>query len=199
VVYYERRLPHWHPDGRDLFITWRLHGTIPRNRYFPPQGLTAGQAFVWMDRFLDKAQYGASWLRKPEIANMIVDALHFGEFDRKDYALHAYVVMPNHVHVLIAPAVPVPKLMQSIKGFTARTANALLDRTGPFWQHESYDHWVRDGEFSKIKRYIEMNPVNAGLALEPELYPWSSAAKGSSRLESRLAASTGGPTSAANT
>jgi len=66
--------------------------------------------------------------------------------------------------------------MHSIKSFTAQKANLLLDRCGlPFWQHESNDHWVRDGEFDRIKRYIEMNPVKAGLVSEPHLYPWSSA------------------------
>jgi hypothetical protein len=85
--------------------------------------------------------------------------------------------MPNHVHVLITPLAPVPKIMHSLKGYTAREANLLLDRTGlPFWQRESYDHWVRDGEFERIRRYIELNPVRAGLVGEACLYPWSSAA-----------------------
>jgi putative transposase len=85
--------------------------------------------------------------------------------------------MPNHVHVLITPKHPVPAIMQSLKGFTAREANLILGRTGqPFWQRESYDHWVRDGEFDGIARYIERNPVSAGLAPEAHLYPWSSAA-----------------------
>src|SRR5262249_29057016 len=96
----------------------------------------------------------------------------------KHYALHAYVVMPNHVHMWITPRIAVPRLMNSLKGVTARDANLLLDRTGlPFWQRESYDHWVRDGEFERIARYIEWNPVRAGLAAEPHLYPWSSAAR----------------------
>ena len=66
--------------------------------------------------------------------------------------------------------------MQSLKGFTARDANLLLDRTGlPFWQREYYDHWLREGEFDRILRYIETNPVKAGLAIQAHLYPWSSA------------------------
>jgi REP element-mobilizing transposase RayT len=86
--------------------------------------------------------------------------------------------MPNHVHVLMTPLALVPKIMHSLKGFTAREANRLLDRTGlPFWQRESYDHWVRDGEFERIQRYIELNPVRAGLASEVRLYPWSSAGR----------------------
>jgi putative transposase len=63
-----------------------------------------------------------------------------------------------------------------LKGFTAREINCLLQRThSQLWQRESYDHWLREGEFDRIKRYIELNPVKAGLAREASAYPWSSA------------------------
>jgi putative transposase len=67
--------------------------------------------------------------------------------------------------------------LKSLKGTTARYANRLLGRTGePFWQKESYDHWVRNQtEFDKIRAYIESNPVHAGLAQTPQDFPWSSA------------------------
>ena len=86
--------------------------------------------------------------------------------------------MSNHVHVLLRPLIAPSRLLQSLKGFTAREANRLLGRTGePFWQAESYDHWVRDEEqYKRITKYIENNPVNAGLVERPEDYPWSSAA-----------------------
>jgi hypothetical protein len=63
MSYHERRLPHWHPEGIPLFVTWRLHGSLPRNR-FPPPGTSAGKAFVWMDRYLDQASFGPTWLRQ---------------------------------------------------------------------------------------------------------------------------------------
>jgi REP-associated tyrosine transposase len=68
-------------------------------------------------------------------------------------------------------------LMRSLKGATAREANLVLHRTGStFWQKESYDHWVRDAaEFDRIRRYIENNPVKAGIVKMPEEFPWSSA------------------------
>jgi len=80
------------------------------------------------------------------------------------------------VHLLITPRIDVSKPMQSLKRFTAREANRMLGRTGQaFWQEESYDRLVRDEtEFRRITRYIEMNPVNAGLAVSPEEFPWSS-------------------------
>ena len=108
----------------------------------------------------------------------MVDALHYRETELRHYVLHAYVVMPNHVHMLITPVIEVPRIMKSLKAFTGRAANLLLDRTGlPFWQREFYDHWVRDGEFERIARYIENNPVKAGLATEPHLFARSSAAR----------------------
>jgi putative transposase len=85
--------------------------------------------------------------------------------------------MSNHVHILLRPIENPPKVLQWLKGTTARHANQLLCRTGkPFWQRESYDHWVRDdNEFARIAAYIESNPVKAGLVEEAAKYRWSSA------------------------
>ena len=56
MKHYERRLPHWDTIGQPLFVTFRLHGTLPRSRVFPPDKLTtSGKAFVTMDRLLDRA------------------------------------------------------------------------------------------------------------------------------------------------
>jgi REP element-mobilizing transposase RayT len=164
-------------EGADLFLTWNLHGSIPHNRYPGPTAMTAGQAFVWMDKFLDTATVGPKWLAQDEIAEVVVDSLHYAADTLKQYDLHAYVVMANHVHMLVTPRVEPRKFMQSVKGFTAREANKLLDRTGePFWQSESYDHLVQsDEEFQKIKRYIENNPVKAGIVMSPQDFRWSSA------------------------
>jgi hypothetical protein len=81
------------------------------------------------------------------------------------------------VHLLVLPRVNPSQFLQTLKGFTAREANKLLGRTGqPFWQAESYDHWVRDpAEAERIRAYIESNPVKAGLVARAEDYPWSSA------------------------
>jgi REP element-mobilizing transposase RayT len=96
-----------------------------------------------MDRLLDTACTGPLYLRRPEIANIVVDAIRYR--DPCDYDLHCYVVMVNHVHLLITPRTPPSKLMQSLKRFTARQSNLVLGRTGqPFWQDESYDRLVRD-------------------------------------------------------
>ena len=110
---------------------------------------------------------------------MVVEAMRYLE-RRMDYQLHAYVVMGNHVHLLISPRVPVSKVMQSLKRFTGREGNKILGLTDqPFWQDESYDRLVRDdAEFVKIADYIEMNPVTAGIVATPEEFRWSSAWRG---------------------
>jgi len=128
-----------------------------------------------MDRLLDGARTGPLFLRIPEVAEMVTDAIHYR--DLRAYRLHAFVVMPNHVHLLMTPLVEVSKLMQSLKRFTAREGNRMLGLTGqPFWQDESYDRLVRNAsEFERIAHYIEWNPVAAGLAARSEDFPWSSA------------------------
>jgi REP element-mobilizing transposase RayT len=174
--------------SNDVFVTWRLKGTLPRKRFAPPSDLTPSQSFAWIDRLLDSATCGPSWLRRPDVAETVVQALHYGESELRHYALHAYVVMPNHVHMLITPGVALPKILDSLKTSTAEIANRLLERGAlPFWDAESYDYWIQETEFEEICRYIERNPVKAALADEPCLYPWSSASRRRSGLTVRFA------------
>ena len=95
------------------------------------------------------------------------------------YELFAWVVMSNHVHVLLQPHKPLREVTRAVKNTSAREANLILGRTGlRFWQDESYDHRVRDGkELERIVRYIEWNPVRAALVERVELWPWSSASE----------------------
>jgi REP element-mobilizing transposase RayT len=177
MKHYERRLPHWDVIGQPVFVTFRLHESLPANRVFPPSELTSGQAFVSMDRILDKAATGPRHLKIPEIAALVVSALRDGEQKFRRYSLHAFVVMPNHVHMLVTPNLEATRWLGPLKGFTAYQANRILGRTGQtFWQHEGYDHLVRsDDEFARIRRYIENNPVSAGLVIDSENFEWSSA------------------------
>jgi REP element-mobilizing transposase RayT len=177
-----RRLPHIYPEGKWLFVTWHLHGSLPHDRY-PPPGLRAGEAFVWMDRYLDTTHIGPMYLRMEDIAHIVVNSLCRG-VELGHYDLRAWVIMANHVHVLLRPKVSPQHLLGGIKGCTAREANKVLGRTGQtFWQAESYDHWVRnDREFEKIVAYIENNPVKAGFVTNPEDYLWSSARDGKSAV-----------------
>jgi putative transposase len=132
-----------------------------------------------MDEQLDTAATGPLWLKAPEVAQSVSQVLDAGMTQWRLYQLHAWVVMSNHVHVLLSPQVPVHKAIMNVKSASARAANKILSRTGrPFWQDESYDHWVRnDRERNAIVRYIHLNPVKAGLVDDPEDWPWSSAAR----------------------
>jgi len=171
-----RRLPRIYPENRWLFVTWHLHGSLPSGQFAPPRKSTAGEAFAWMDRYLDEARSGPVFLAQNEIAQVVADSLFKGT-ELGHYQLGPFAIMVNHVHTLLLPLISPSKLLQSLKGFTGREANKLLGRTGePFWRRESYDHWVRDGdEWNRIARYIEKNPVKAGLVDRMEDYPWSSA------------------------
>ena len=171
-----RRLPHVYREGAPLFITWHLHGSVPANLRPPGAGLSAGEAFVWLDRRLDTSRSGPLYLRQPEVAQIVVNSIHRG-VELEHYKLFAWVILPNHVHLLIQPLIAPSILLKSLKGSTAREANRMLGRIGePFWQKESYDHWVRNGEeLQRIRNYIEVNPVKAGLVCAPHEWPWSSA------------------------
>jgi REP element-mobilizing transposase RayT len=130
-----------------------------------------------MDGLLDRARSGARYLAELPVARVVVQAIHDGAEQLKRYDLHAFVVMPNHVHLLVTPHVENARWLGPLKGFTGARANRILHREGPLWQDESYDHLVRTAEeFWKIVAYIEHNPVAAGLVNVAEEYPWSSAA-----------------------
>lgn len=193
--YYKRNLPHWYPDGKSIFLTWRLYGSLPqsvinwlriaRQRLRKPELSSEARLFEFkklfgkVDSLLDQATSGPVWLKNAEIASLIQAAI----LQRYAYlyTLWAYVVMANHVHIFLKPKgeATLERITKFLKGFTAREANFRLGRTGQkFWQDESFDHWSRDrDEFIRIVKYIENNPVKAGLVKNPEDWPWSSAAE----------------------
>ncbi len=141
MTFYRRHLPHWYQNSQPVFLTWRLSCSLPPHRAFPAS-LSSGQAFAALDRLLDEARSGPFYLRQPALADMVVEALHYNASVLAHYTLHAFVVMPNHVHLLLSPQVPLPKLTKSLKGITAKRANAMLGLTGnSFWQEESYDQF----------------------------------------------------------
>lgn len=179
-MFYRRHLPHWQRAGNALFITWRLHGSLPKRALAASlKHSNLSKRFLMLDRELDRAVFGPTWLKDVRVAKSVTDALHYGAEHLQLYRLSSYVVMSNHVHILIWPRALLPEITKAIKGFTAREANRILARTGEkFWQDESFDHAVRNEDsFYRIVRYIERNPVKAGLVQLPEDWPWSSAAK----------------------
>jgi REP element-mobilizing transposase RayT len=171
-----RHLPHWLPDRALFFVTFRLAGSIPPRT---PDILTAANTGrTWLPRDDPPGQpvSGPVWLQDPGIASVVRDALLYGETTGR-YTLHAWVIMPNHVHVILEPQTDLPSIMRWLKGRTSRIANRILHRARqPFWQDESFDRWIRsDEELQALIAYTEQNPVSAGLAPSPEAWPWSSA------------------------
>jgi putative DNA methylase len=158
------------------------------------------QLFVAYDNALDQPR-GNQYLLEPRVAAIIRSNLYHHHGTK--YHLMAYCVMSNHVHVLFLPREepsqaanqvfqaarppdapvgeqpdgggPLSTIMHSLKSYTAHEANKILRRTGPFWQSESYDHWVRDDEeLERIVDYIAFNPVKAGLVRNPQDWFFSS-------------------------
>lgn len=177
-----RHLPHWQVDGVFCFLTWRLADSLPvgklnewrtereawlvehpkpwdkvtttRYRELFPQRIEA-----WLD-----AGHGSCWLRKPACSAVVAGALQF--FDGQRYDLAAFVVMPNHVHVLfqLRDGMKLEKVAQSWKGFSAREINKLLGRTGTLWQQESWDTLLRGmAHLERCLSYIRQNPSTAKL------------------------------------
>ena len=143
-MYWYRRLPHWVPEDSIVFVTWRLTGSGP-----PPAPAT-----------------GPRWLSQPRVAAIFVEALLHGERVRRCYDLLAWVVMPNHVHMVVLPIRPLPEIMRWLKGATANRANVLLGRTGEaFWQREYFDRWIRtEKPLGSVIASVERNPLRRGLA-----------------------------------
>jgi putative transposase len=180
LAYYHRTLPHWFPDGRAIFLTWRLYGSLPAcilQQLRAEKIMTAGEEFTRLDKQLDRAEAGPLWLKDTRIADCVSQCLELGDSKFRRYDLHSFVVMANHVHVLLSPRIELQRITRNLKGITARLCNQILQHTDhPFWQQESYDHWCRDdSEFQRIRSYIARNPVKAGLVKKPEEWPWSSA------------------------
>jgi len=200
--FYRRHLPHHQPPGATLFVTFRVAGSIPRSveQSLIREGQLGRKAldgisdagerarqtyremrrsFARWDDALDKAEAGASWLGRADVACLVAAALHHR--DGREYDLLAFCVMPNHVHAVFAPLRKddgsyhsVSSIMRSLKGSTARAANLALGRRGVFWQHENYDHVVRDeAELGRVSAYVLDNPVMAGLARARDAWEWS--------------------------
>jgi putative transposase len=178
MSFYRRKLPHWQPEGKPIFLTWRLYGSLPRAQV--ARALTEGERFLIVDRQLDAATAGPTFLKNPQVAATVQETMLIAARKWDLFDLHAWVIMSNHVHALLEPHGPLQEVTRAVKNTSSRQANLILGRTGqPFWQAESFDHWIRNGkEFDRIARYIEENPVKAGLIEQPEQWPWSSASVG---------------------
>ena len=145
----------------------------------------ARRRFQELEENLDQAAYGPTWLKDDRIAKLVMESLH--HLDNKLYRLDAFCVMSNHVHLVFAP-LPIfdhegivsgyhslSRIMHSLKRHSAKMANESLKRTGcVFWDHESYDHYIRDqDEWGRIVAYVLNNPVKIGRVNQWQEWPYN--------------------------
>lgn len=216
-IYYRRHLPHYQPEYATFHVVFRLAGSLPvqvieelRQEQMQLKRKISQKRNVHIDRMqsvqfhklyferfdalLDHESIGPSWLKEPEVATIVKEAIDY----RNDnvFNVAAYCIMPNHVHMLFEPmpcdvsrltestnekksrdgvsTYNVTKIMESLKKYTALRANKFLQRSGSFWQHESYDHVIRDDdELENALWYILFNPVKAGLVDDWTKWKWS--------------------------
>ncbi|TVP78299.1 MAG: ATP-dependent helicase [Puniceicoccaceae bacterium] len=187
-------LPHWTCEHAIYHVSFRLFDSLPASKLeawrqertqleaaatAKDGALSEAEAQRIHNLFSEKVEtfldsgIGECWLRDFAIAGIVSDALH--HFDGERYRLHAFCIMPNHVHVLVetlTAAFPLEKIVHSWKSFTSNRINQVLRRTGQVWQHEPFDHIVRDeAEYKKQFAYILNNPRKAGICAPtwPEL------------------------------
>jgi REP element-mobilizing transposase RayT len=177
-------LPHF--DGGSSLpqsVTFRLADSVPRSVVehwhdelaSRPTAEREHELRKRIEKYLD-AGYGARHLRNPRVGELVQNALQF--FDALRYRLHAWAVMPNHVHVLFTPGEDggLADILGSWKSYTSKEANKLLGRTGQYWKEEYFDRFIRDAShFDSVVEYIEYNPVHAGLCSSPADWPFGSA------------------------
>jgi putative transposase len=116
------------------------------------------------------------YFASPRLAQIVIDNLRFYE-DRGDFELLAYVVMPDHLHVLLTPLRgSISDNLRNVKCHVARQVREQIGGEGPIWQVSFHDRIVRcEADIQRFADYIHYNPVEAGLCLEPEDFAFSSA------------------------
>ena len=171
-------LPHWNQKNKIYFITFRLGDSLPLDvlrryeEYCKYQehvietngGLPEDWKRYEVEKhnkvlnYLDKG-YGSCLLKQSAVRKIVVDTLHF--FDGDCCLIHDYVIMPNHVHLLVEMLddASVTDMIGRVKKFSARTINKLLNRKGKLWQYECFDRIVRsEYHYLRSVRYIALNP-----------------------------------------
>jgi len=186
----KRNLPHWTKDNTVYWITFRLADSLPIEKLrswktkrtiwltLNPKPWNEVQwdeyhreFGIRFERWLD-AGMGSCVLRRDQCRGLVVKSLL--HYHQEQYRLHAGVIMPNHVHILIEPIdlYTLPKILQGIKGASSRNINKSIGRSGKLWMEESYDHIVRSKEqYEYYCNYIRKNPIKAGL-VEGEYWLW---------------------------
>ena len=200
--YYRRNLPHFQPRGATFLVNFRLAGSLPTevierlkaeadeieqrllniadpDERFKIRDNEQRKLFGKWDDALHSTSHGPFYLQEDRVAEIVANSIRY--HDGEWFDVIAFCIMPNHVHLVIVPYekseetdYSLSKIMHNIKRNSAKQANQILGRTGIFWQHESYDHVVRDSvELERIIKYVLNNPVKAGLVDDWTQWKWS--------------------------
>jgi putative transposase len=169
-------LPHTDAMGRPQMITIRLADTIPKKIYRREiqKASNARERRAFAERYLDMG-LGKCWLKVPENAQTVIETITF--YDRKDYRLIDWVIMPNHIHVVYeSPKLPIGKIAGRWKSYSAMVINKRIGCTGEsFWQRDFFDRYARDPiHLYNMSCYAILNPVKAGLVDDPFDWEYSS-------------------------
>jgi REP element-mobilizing transposase RayT len=175
----ERNLPHWHRNGAMYFITFNLADSLPshiinelqerrelwlkkHNKPYSKEDLHE-YYFLFSNRIeeLLNSGHGTCLLHEYENSKIVADAINY--FNNNRYILDEWVVMPNHIHVIVQPlSYSLTSITHSWKSYSAQVINKRMNQTGKLWMPESYDHIIRNEQsLEKIREYIKNNPEKA--------------------------------------
>jgi REP element-mobilizing transposase RayT len=176
VTKQRRELPHWVQDEKIYFVTFRLFDSLPVAKReeienekelwhrLNPEPLSSFQQSDYARRFTQKINrwldsgYGVCFLRNRAVRDSVTRTLTF--FNGSRYRLGEFTIMPNHLHVLVTPLgeYQLRFILHSWKSYSAKQINRILGRSGQVWQHESFDHLVRNAvQLDRIEEYIRNN------------------------------------------
>ena len=175
---FRRNLPHFYAQDAIYDISFRLVNTVPKNIF--DEYIYKRKCLIkkgkrknidqlykdYIESFLDNSGNEKDWLFNESICNEVISAIQF--YNEKRYSVIAYCIMPNHVHLILNtmnfPYHPLGDLLKSIKQFSGKQANKIINRKGQFWHSESYDHIIKSRNELAIRiDYLINNPVKAKL------------------------------------
>lgn len=187
---YRRKLPHIQPDNAVYFVTFNLKGALPKpivaalseqqksvvqNTQISKSAKlkAAKNYFEEINDLLENSLNGSHVLKEPKVANVVAESIHY--LDGTDFKLICFCIMSNHVHFIAYKLQkPLHKIMQSLKSYTARECNKVLNRQGGFWQREYFDRMILDrNDLHKKIQYVLNNPVKTGLVNNWQAYTYN--------------------------
>ena len=171
-IYNGEHLPHIEQDGKIQFVTFRLNDSLP-GAILKQMEERLQEAIVYfnniqdddLNSYIKRLEYwinqgkGSCMLQFDEIQKIVETSLH--HYDGLYYDLYDYVIMPNHVHMLVLPDESLKIIMARLKQFTTRAINKIRGERGAIWMPDYFDRMIRTvDEFQRYSEYIKTNPQN---------------------------------------